>query len=360
MNEKLIILISEIILGSAVVAGLAVILIASWYDLRATAVKKHLQRISAKLNKTRQPWITIVVYTHNHSSLITECLDSIQRSRYANYRIVVVDHGSTDTTRRIVKEYQKLHKQVSLVFYDARRATSRDQAVRRGITKVPASQLTLTIDGSVLLSPDTLRNSASYFVNNDQLTSLHLRHYNEPAPSLTALTPQFIALTKNIIYKAMSVIRLLPKSPHRVMLYRPSMPHNKQSSLYMSTISYRQPLPSHSRYSVKRIALLTIVWLIIAAMMSYWFWTAASLRSNLLLTLSWIGVCVWLLAIVWSDDVIRITKKIELSVSIPFMYFVFYAQTVVSFLVGIWRLLRAIPYRTFVTAFQDELYSTRY
>ena len=95
-------------------------------------------------------------------------------------------------------------------------------------------------------------------------------------------------------------------------------------------------------------------------MMSYWFWTAASLRSNLLLTLSWIGVCVWLLAIVWSDDVIRITKKIELSVSIPFMYFVFYAQTVVGFLVGLWRLIRAVPFAALTTAFQAELYSTRY
>jgi len=50
------------------------------------------------------PLVNIVILTWNHLKDTIECLDSINVSDYPNYRIVVVDNASTDSTVEYVKE----------------------------------------------------------------------------------------------------------------------------------------------------------------------------------------------------------------------------------------------------------------
>ena len=45
---------------------------------------------------TRGPKMSVVVCTYNGSATLAECLMALQRQRYANYEVIVVDDGSTD------------------------------------------------------------------------------------------------------------------------------------------------------------------------------------------------------------------------------------------------------------------------
>ena len=89
-------------------------------------------------------------------------------------------------------------------------------------------------------------------------------------------------------------------------------------------------------------------------------WTTATLKSNLLLTLSWIVLTIWLLAVAWTDSLTKLSRKIELSVTVPFMYFIFYVYALAGFFKSGWALLRRYPYHELIDAFKAELYSSRY
>ena len=62
-----------------------------------------------------QPYLSIIIPTYNEEKNITQCLESIKKTDYPKNKIeiMVVDDGSTDKTREIVKKYKnvKLLKQ---------------------------------------------------------------------------------------------------------------------------------------------------------------------------------------------------------------------------------------------------------
>ena len=51
------------------------------------------------------PRISVVVCTHNGSRTIRNCLEGCARLRYPNYEVIVVNDGSTDSTARIVQDF---------------------------------------------------------------------------------------------------------------------------------------------------------------------------------------------------------------------------------------------------------------
>jgi glycosyltransferase involved in cell wall biosynthesis len=359
MTEKLFVTICEYTIGVVVVVALITILLASRYDFRLRLVKKRVQRTSNKLTKSRQPFITVVVYTHNNASSIERCLDSITHSRYANYRIVIADHKSTDKTPQIVKAYQNSHSKYSLVLYNARDTLSRKEVIDRAIKKLPATDYTMVIEGTVEITDTTLRTAIANFTINDSLNALVLRQYSDSDLSIQNLVPQFASLTKNIIYKALATIRLLPSTESGVSIVKETT--NTGQRHYASSVTYHQDnVLSQPKSSIIHLLLKILVCAIVISLIGYWMWTAATLKSNLLLTLSWIVLSISLLAIIWSDNLVKISRKIELTVTVPFMYFFLYAHAFGSFLNSLWLLIRHYPYQKQMNAFKAELYSTRY
>lgn len=359
MTEKLFVTICEYAIGITVVVALIIILLASWYDFRLALTKKRVQRASDKLTKSRQPFITIVVYTQNHTPSITRCLDSITKSRYANYRIVVADHKSTDATRQIVKAYIASHPKHSITLYNARNTLSRNEVIQRAIKKVSASDYDMTIDGSVEIAENTLRSAMADFLVNESLGHLVLRNYSNAELSMRSLVPQFFSLTKNTIYKALSAVRLLRPTDSAVSITK----QNTHSGplTYASDITYHQDKAvSRPKPPIIRLLLTLAICILFILLVSYWMWTAATLRSNLLLTLSWIAISISLLAVIWSDNLVKISRKIELTVTVPFMYFFLYAHAFGSFFKSLWLLIRRYPYDKQISALKAELYSTHF
>ena len=70
------------------------------------------------MNDTNDIMLSIYVATYNHEKYITKALDSIlmQKTKY-NFEVLVGEDLSTDSTRSVLKEYEKQHPNKFQIFY---------------------------------------------------------------------------------------------------------------------------------------------------------------------------------------------------------------------------------------------------
>lgn len=45
-----------------------------------------------------QPLVSVIIRTHNRAAFLVEAVNSVQKQSYANYEVIIADHGSTDDT----------------------------------------------------------------------------------------------------------------------------------------------------------------------------------------------------------------------------------------------------------------------
>jgi GT2 family glycosyltransferase len=65
-------------------------------------------------NKERYPLVSIVVLNYNGKHHLKTCLDSLMRTRYPNFEIILVDNGSTDGSVEFVQQNYPMVKIVRL------------------------------------------------------------------------------------------------------------------------------------------------------------------------------------------------------------------------------------------------------
>ncbi|MDR2547880.1 MAG: glycosyltransferase [Lachnospiraceae bacterium] len=60
------------------------------------------------------PLISIIIPVYNVEAYVGKCLDSVLSQTYKNLEVLVIDDGSTDNSRKIVKEYEKRDSRIRL------------------------------------------------------------------------------------------------------------------------------------------------------------------------------------------------------------------------------------------------------
>lgn len=384
MNERLFIQICEITLAIISIAGIGFILVATWYDLRTIHYSRRLQTVATKMASRWQPSITVLVHTHNTTTSLEACLNSITANQYKNFKIIVADNNSKDEIKKYLATYKHTHPTTGLLTYRAKKAADRLTILHRAYKKDTSSQLVIILDATDTISPTLLQECTLRFAANSSLDALRLHPVSTTDISITSLPLHFYILSKNIIDKSFAHASLLTRnfSESGVVMKHSIFKHitNSQKSNvdYASALTYLQSLPDRRHFTIRSSSISVRSWkkivtssfLVIGlafmiCTVTYFFYTAATLQSNILLTLSWIIVCLWLLAVIWSDDIYTLGRKIELTFTVPFMYFIFYAQMIFVLLSTLQKIIRYIPspnlplskiHRTI----QLELYSTRY
>ncbi|MBU1854072.1 MAG: glycosyltransferase family 2 protein, partial [Candidatus Omnitrophica bacterium] len=52
------------------------------------------------------PTITVLLTVYNGETYLKECMDSVLSQTYRDFEFLIIDDGSTDTTRAIIKSYK--------------------------------------------------------------------------------------------------------------------------------------------------------------------------------------------------------------------------------------------------------------
>jgi biofilm PGA synthesis N-glycosyltransferase PgaC len=107
--------------------------------------------------------VSIVLAAHNEEKVIGKALDSIRRSTYRRYEVIVADDASTDLTKRLVRDYQVRHPEMDLRVYRMRKNVGKGAALNTLLRRHARGQFVMTLDADSILTPMTVANALSYF-----------------------------------------------------------------------------------------------------------------------------------------------------------------------------------------------------
>lgn len=62
-----------------------------------------------------QPYFSIVICAYNADKYIKKCINSILEQTYRKFELIIINDGSTDSTRSIIEEYQRKDNRVRLI-----------------------------------------------------------------------------------------------------------------------------------------------------------------------------------------------------------------------------------------------------
>ena len=112
--------------------------------------------------------VSIVIPVYNGEKYIEECINSLQQQTYENIEIIVVDDGSKDATKAIVKNISKVDKRV---VYIGQENAGVSAARNNGILKSSGQYITF-VDADDSVQKDYIEYLYQIMVNNDSEISL--------------------------------------------------------------------------------------------------------------------------------------------------------------------------------------------
>lgn len=104
------------------------------------------------MNMCQDVYFSIIVPVYNSQDYIGECLESIFVQDYSNYQVIVVDDGSTDSSKDIVNSYLKKH--LNILTLDKKHSNAGD-ARNEGLLYAEGDYC-LFLDSDDVLEPDAL------------------------------------------------------------------------------------------------------------------------------------------------------------------------------------------------------------
>jgi glycosyltransferase involved in cell wall biosynthesis len=340
MNQQLPVLIPEVLLGIVLVGAFVVILVASIYDVWQTMQRKSIRKSQSKFRRDRKLTISIIVQAHNNFETVEGCLDSIRKNRYLHYDIVVVDNGSTDGTRAVVRLYMQKYPLLPLKLYAKRHYRGRIESIDKGYDRSLKGDLVIDIDASNTITRSFLKDCATRFWYDNKLQVLHFNVNNLNSDSVNLLYFCFRQLCRSMLNKLFASVSRYQVNPdsggsmYRYPAYKnaaksPGVFGNYASSLVVSDHLVTDDKTAVSRQLSKGGSGYYIFAVILILLQTYSMYLAAMLQSSLLLLIGWLAAALFLLLATWTSEALNNKDKITLSLCAPFIYFLIYLQLII-------------------------------
>ena len=113
-----------------------------------------------------QPLVSIITPTYNSELFIAETIQSVQAQTYPNWEMIVVDDGSSDTTKTIIASFCQKDSRIQLIVLDQNSGPA--IARNTGIEKALGKYMTF-LDADDIWFPDFIENS----IKTIQATNVH-------------------------------------------------------------------------------------------------------------------------------------------------------------------------------------------
>lgn len=108
------------------------------------------------------PKISIIISTKQEQDVIGDLLESIRRSTFKDYEIILVDNNSSDLTREIAKKYTE-----KIFIKDPERSTQRNFGAKQATGKY-----LLILDADMQLKKDVLRQAYQLFEKDKEVGAI--------------------------------------------------------------------------------------------------------------------------------------------------------------------------------------------
>ena len=66
-------------------------------------------------SKNFNPLITVYITNHNYEKYLNKSINSVLKQTYTNYELIIIDDGSTDGSKKLIKKYEHLEN-ITIIF----------------------------------------------------------------------------------------------------------------------------------------------------------------------------------------------------------------------------------------------------
>jgi len=103
--------------------------------------------------------LTILIPAYNEAKVLAQTIESLQKSTHKKFEILVIDDGSTDDTKGVVKRLMKKEPRLRLI---SQKNAGKSAALNRG-TREAKHEIIITIDADTIVMPQTVSALAAPF-----------------------------------------------------------------------------------------------------------------------------------------------------------------------------------------------------
>lgn len=112
------------------------------------------------------PLVSVIIPTYNHASFLAEAIESVLRQLYSHFEIIVVDDGSTDSTRKVAARFED---QIRYIWQQNQGLS----AARNTGLRVADGTIIALLDADDLYEPSFLSTLVGILVQNPQLDGVY-------------------------------------------------------------------------------------------------------------------------------------------------------------------------------------------
>lgn len=125
---------------------------------------KRFKSLRTKVAKPRiQPLVTVLIPAHNEEQAIIRCIDSVRRSTHRKVQIIVIDDASTDTTRRLVRNYKSQYSKRDIQLRYKIKNVGKAGALNHALRNYAQGEYIMTLDADSILDRNAIKNALRYF-----------------------------------------------------------------------------------------------------------------------------------------------------------------------------------------------------
>jgi glycosyltransferase involved in cell wall biosynthesis len=111
------------------------------------------------LQQNKRPTVSVVIATYNRAHFLRETIESVLSQRFQDFELIIVDDGSTDNTRELLRDYGSRLR----AFHQENRGPS--AARNRGIREARGKWIAIQ-DSDDLATPDHLEVLVNFLAEN--------------------------------------------------------------------------------------------------------------------------------------------------------------------------------------------------
>lgn len=145
---------------------------ATLFDIQKIKQLKSLSATKKTSKKMSRPYVDVVIYSYNSAETIKESIQSVFDQSYGNYRIVIVDNGSTDGSPQLIRRLIKSNSKKSIRLLAKSKQSTRHDAILQAAKKYGTAKIVLIMDAGCTLQSDTLDRTNVHFARNSHTAAL--------------------------------------------------------------------------------------------------------------------------------------------------------------------------------------------